>query len=323
MTRSKGFRGNAGCFTRTVARMFAAALVIITTLTILWAGPAASAGVFLARSRASQSVAPAHVKYYIVPAATNGSAESLSAIAEKTLGDANRFMEIFDLNKGRLQRNGGRLESPREIFPGWVLQLPADASGPGVHFGPLPAASPRPTSPASRPSQPPRPAAGGVPAPHSSIGWAGIGVAVVGVLGLAGLAVGLIRRRRAGGAVRRGPSHARPPGPPPSARAGAAARTAPDTQLAEPPWSDPDHPSWPAAGPRWTADHPSMPGSAPPWPAADYPRMPGSAPPWPAGGPHWTADHPSMPGSAPPWPAAGPPWPATDHLQTVRRLARG
>ena len=50
-------------------------------------------------------------------------------------------MEIFNLNKGPLQPNGQRLESPHSVEPGWILLLPPGASGPGVHFGPLPTAA--------------------------------------------------------------------------------------------------------------------------------------------------------------------------------------
>ena len=99
----------------------------------VWTGSAASAAV------AGQS--PARVKYYVVPAAGHGSV-GLFRIAELTLGDGSRYMQIFRLNKGRLQRNGGRLENPKLVEPGWVLELPKDAAGAGVHFGPLPRAAP-------------------------------------------------------------------------------------------------------------------------------------------------------------------------------------
>ena len=85
----------------------------------------------------------AKVKYYIVPRAGHGPS-TLSEIAARTLGNAHLFMTIFKLNKGRVQPNGGRLENPKLIEPGWILELPANASGPGVHFGPLPHPRPRP-----------------------------------------------------------------------------------------------------------------------------------------------------------------------------------
>ena len=75
--------------------------------------------------------APAPVKFCIVPPPENGHAESLFTIAARTLGDGSQFMEIFNLNKGRLQPNGGRLTKPQLIEPGWILRLPADAAWPG------------------------------------------------------------------------------------------------------------------------------------------------------------------------------------------------
>ncbi|MDT5024391.1 MAG: hypothetical protein QOE61_817 [Micromonosporaceae bacterium] len=59
--------------------------------------------------------------------------ESLSRIAEQCLRDANRWPEIFDLNKGRHWPNvSGHTEllNPNLIFPGWVLMLPDDATPP-------------------------------------------------------------------------------------------------------------------------------------------------------------------------------------------------
>ncbi|MDN3354771.1 hypothetical protein [Actinomadura sp. DC4] len=86
------------------------------------------------------------VKFYVVaPAAADGQQEFLFEIAQKTLGNGDRFGEIFDLTKGRLQRDGGRLTDPTRIKPGWVLILPDDASGPGVRQGRIPI--PVPTAP--------------------------------------------------------------------------------------------------------------------------------------------------------------------------------
>lgn len=50
--------------------------------------------------------------------------ESLWDIAEKRLGDGNRYKEIYKLNKGREQPDGGRLSDPDVIEPGWRLILP-------------------------------------------------------------------------------------------------------------------------------------------------------------------------------------------------------
>ncbi len=47
--------------------------------------------------------------------------DTLSAIAKKTLGNANRYNEIFEANKPMLTH-------PDKIYPGQVLRIPQDAS---------------------------------------------------------------------------------------------------------------------------------------------------------------------------------------------------
>ncbi|AXH91451.1 hypothetical protein DVH21_16795 [Micromonospora aurantiaca] len=55
--------------------------------------------------------------------------DSLCEIAARTLGDADRWPEIFALNRGaRFPHVGGALRNPDLIYPGWVLRLPTDAS---------------------------------------------------------------------------------------------------------------------------------------------------------------------------------------------------
>jgi hypothetical protein len=106
--------------------------------------------------------APADGRFYVVPpAGPAGAPETLFIIAERLLGAGNRAGEIFNLNQGRLQPDGGRLTSPDFIEPGWVLLLPADARGSGVRAGPLPTFTPQPHPPASSPPPSPPP----VPAP--------------------------------------------------------------------------------------------------------------------------------------------------------------
>lgn len=55
--------------------------------------------------------------------------DTLWDIAERHLGDPFRWNEIFQINEGCLQSDGGCLRDPDVIHPGWRLQLPADASG--------------------------------------------------------------------------------------------------------------------------------------------------------------------------------------------------
>ncbi|MEU1605532.1 BTAD domain-containing putative transcriptional regulator [Micromonospora matsumotoense] len=76
--------------------------------------------------------------------------DTLSKIAEQWLGDADRWPEIFALNRGtHFPRVGGTLRDPNMIHPGWMLDLPADATPPaGQH--------PHRTTPP--PTRPPAPA---------------------------------------------------------------------------------------------------------------------------------------------------------------------
>ncbi len=286
MTHGRSFRGEAGSFVRTGTRVAAAVLVISATFAAIWATPAASASGSRMQSLASGSSRHAKVKYYIVPQPGHGPPVALYGIAVRTLGDSRRYIEIFNLNKGRRQPNGGRLENPHTIDPGWILQLPADASGPGVHFGRLPGRRPSATPPAS--PGPSQPAASGTAA-RSKLKPSGTGSAfLVGgaliVLAIAGLAFG-ISRRRAGAARRRKHSYLAAPVHQDSSRTGAAA-TAPDIHAIDPRWQGENHPSWPGSDP-------SSPGANPGRPAADHPSWPGANPRQPA------AEHPSWPGARP------------------------
>ncbi|WP_030509478.1 LysM peptidoglycan-binding domain-containing protein [Microbispora rosea] len=64
--------------------------------------------------------------------------DSLSKIAERHLGDGKRYGEIFKLNKGRSQPDGGQLTEPGQLEVGWHLRLPRQAPSPE----PSPAAEP-------------------------------------------------------------------------------------------------------------------------------------------------------------------------------------
>ncbi|MER7277835.1 hypothetical protein ABT369_25680 [Dactylosporangium sp. NPDC000244] len=77
-------------------------------------------------------------KYYVVGPPVNGRNEFLFDIAARTLGNGRRYTEILQLNAGRPQPDGGQLSDPATLRPGWVLLLPPDAAGPGVHDGPPP-----------------------------------------------------------------------------------------------------------------------------------------------------------------------------------------
>ncbi|WP_284748881.1 LysM peptidoglycan-binding domain-containing protein [Amycolatopsis sp. RTGN1] len=152
------------------------------------AGQAGAAGVLFAvlagGPALAQATPPPPVKYYIVPHADNPGDITLFKIAERALGDGNRFPEIFRLNQGRPRPDGTPFTNPTVIEPGQVLQLPEDAKDPAVQFGPLPTAPP--PSPAAK------------PADESSSGLGvGLASAVSGIGGLlTGLIAGLWWRRR-------------------------------------------------------------------------------------------------------------------------------
>jgi LysM repeat protein len=66
------------------------------------------------------SVSGDHALYVVQP----GDAESV--IAARFLGDWRRYVEIDHLSRGVLQPDGGMLENPNLIQPGWILRLPLD-----------------------------------------------------------------------------------------------------------------------------------------------------------------------------------------------------
>ncbi|MEO3773972.1 BTAD domain-containing putative transcriptional regulator [Micromonospora sp. B9E7] len=100
--------------------------------------------------------------------------DTLSAIAHRCLGDANRWPEIFTLNRGtHFPQVGGTLHDPDLIHPGWALRLPADttstpASPTSPTEPPVRGTSPPPVGPTAPPSTPapPPPAQPTTPAPH-------------------------------------------------------------------------------------------------------------------------------------------------------------
>lgn len=73
------------------------------------------------------------VKYTEVKPPDGRNHDCLWDIAERHLGDGRRYKEIYELNRGKLQPDGKRLNNPDLIYPGWQVRLPADAHGAGVH----------------------------------------------------------------------------------------------------------------------------------------------------------------------------------------------
>jgi DNA-binding SARP family transcriptional activator len=91
--------------------------------------------------------------------------DSLSRIARRWLGDADRWPEICRLNRHRHQAGGARLTDCDLIQPGWHLRLPADARPPaGDRTTPL---KTRPAAPETS-TEPPRQQAP-TPAPSATV----------------------------------------------------------------------------------------------------------------------------------------------------------
>lgn len=82
------------------------------------------------------------------------SGDTLSGIAEETLGNPARFSEILDASIGTRQSDGGRLTDPNLIRPGWELTVPgsrlpeeASAEAPADAIPPAQRATPSPPPP--------------------------------------------------------------------------------------------------------------------------------------------------------------------------------
>jgi hypothetical protein len=299
----------------------ASATVAAVALTFVVAGPAVAA----AQAPRQAPATSAKVKYYIVPAPGHGSVPTLYSIAAATLGNGSLFMEIFNLNKGRLQPNGQRLENPHSVEPGWILLLPPSASGPGVHFGPLPTTAKATSRVVHR--HPARSQATDASTTAASAGYGSGSLAetVIGgallVVAAAGLGLVVRRRRRSGGSSRREPTHAMEAGPGADWVRSLAADTPGDTTgrwggapsgpnapldpgrpvtttaYQDRPaggdghnWPYSDHLSWPANDPGRPVGNPGQPVGA----AVGYGRTVGSD------SPDWAyPDHPSWPANSP------------------------
>jgi hypothetical protein len=315
MNSQKGFRRARARFQWWAIAAGVVALIVATISTVLCAGSAVTVSDLAAAS-------PVNVKYFVVPRPVKMPAESLYEIAVETLGDGSRYPQIFALNKGRLQPGGGMLENPRVIEPGWILQLPADAVGPGVHFGPLPTVTVSTigrlaTAPRSSAVSPPMPAASPaamMTGKARSSDWLAVLVLALGVVlfvvMVAALAFSGDRLRTAGRlrpAGRRGGSHAME-----------------STLITSEPWigspdlvqprvesrpPDSDFPSWPGRpGPyALHPDHPSWPGRPDPrWAATEAFLRTSGFPSWPVpevkAGSAYTRHRPGrhrVPGTAP------------------------
>ncbi|MEH1166414.1 LysM peptidoglycan-binding domain-containing protein [Micromonospora sp. CPCC 205539] len=92
------------------------------------AEPVSTAATSLSTHRTSVTPQAGHQG---VPTHTVRRGDTLSKIAERCLGDGNRWPEIFKLNRGTHFANvGGTLRNPDLIFPGWVLTMPTAGTPP-------------------------------------------------------------------------------------------------------------------------------------------------------------------------------------------------
>ncbi|WP_084800700.1 LysM peptidoglycan-binding domain-containing protein, partial [Promicromonospora kroppenstedtii] len=147
---------------------------------VLPTGPAEGAG---EASAAAEEPAAPSVPYYVIAETPEGEPEYLYMIAERFLGDGERHKEIFELNKGRTQPDGGKLTDPAVVTVGWVLQMPEDAKGEGLQNGPLPGPSAAPEASATE--------ATASPGGGTQTGGSGLEPVLIGV-GLTIIAVALV-----------------------------------------------------------------------------------------------------------------------------------
>ena len=80
--------------------------------------------------------------------------DSLQVLAERYLGNPDRWTEVFVLNQGKLQADGEYLTDPARLQPGWELVMPADAHPPisaELDDGESPDSSQQPDAPYTEP----------------------------------------------------------------------------------------------------------------------------------------------------------------------------
>jgi DNA-binding SARP family transcriptional activator len=108
-----------------------------------------------AASRVSSMDIEAMAATAVVREPRNGVYDSMWRIAHRELGDGARWPEIFALNKGKPQPNGGQLTNPNLIFPGEELRLPTAHPTEPPPAGEQPQPSPAPPPPSSPTPAPP------------------------------------------------------------------------------------------------------------------------------------------------------------------------
>ncbi|MFJ5120938.1 LysM peptidoglycan-binding domain-containing protein [Kitasatospora sp. NPDC088548] len=96
---------------------------------------AQQAAVALTADAAPAAASAAGSKVYEVKASTPTHTDTLWGISERYLGSGQRWSEIVELNKDRVQDDGRKISADGVIRPGWRLVMPADASGPDLVTG--------------------------------------------------------------------------------------------------------------------------------------------------------------------------------------------
>ncbi|MEV6523186.1 LysM peptidoglycan-binding domain-containing protein [Longispora sp. NPDC051575] len=101
--------------------------------------------------------------------------DTLWGIAERCLGDGQRYREIFELNRDRYD-SAGRMLGGDHIEPGWVLTLPDDATTPADSQQQAPPNRPEspPPSPVTQTPQTPQPSTPPTAAPSHPQGTDGV-----------------------------------------------------------------------------------------------------------------------------------------------------
>jgi nucleoid-associated protein YgaU len=139
--------------------------------------------------------------------------DTLSGIARRNLGDANRYPQLYAASVGMTQPDGDHLTDPNLIRPGWRIDVPAPTTKPPATHPAAdgaPPIAPTPTSPAPSPATEPAaaPVAAAAPAPADTNGGVARPAAhrdpgpPVGMLATAGSAITAaamltaVRRRR-------------------------------------------------------------------------------------------------------------------------------